>query len=350
MVNQLLTEMDGFHREEMVFVVGTTNFVEILDPAATACRAALSSTCTSPSRTRTTAARDSAASTIAKCGLKMSPEALEYAVRRSGDPVPGAASGTRYSGDHLNALCRAVARIRLRDRRKDVTTQGDIDTALNPTRPEDIEQAISEWIERPRMTEAEERVVATHEAGHAICSLHCKHSPPIERISIMGDTAGALGFVQEYCRDPAHRYVITRGRLLDDLVVLMGGREAEQLLLDDLSIGSAEDLRQATAIARALVEEFGMGGEDVGVVRFLGNGEERNDRHSGLSPMQLEALDRCVRKILEDARARAARLLIENRSLVEALRDLLVKKKVVDAKTLGEMAALPEKSGRGKGT
>ena len=169
------------------------------------------------------------------------------------------------------------------------------------------------------MTEAEERVVATHEAGHAICSLHCKHSPPIERISIIGDTAGALGFVQY--QDPAHRYVITRGRLLDDLVVLMGGREAEQLLLDDLSIGSAEDLRQATAIDGTLVEEFlCMGGEDVGVVRFLGHGEERNDRHSGLSPMQLEALDRCVRKILEDARARAARLLIENRSLVEATR------------------------------
>jgi cell division protease FtsH len=322
MVNQLLTEMDGFHREEMVFVVGTTNFAEILDPALLR-----------PGRFEfqlhipypdAADRREILRIYDHKMGLQMTPEALESAVRLSGSFVEGAAPGTRYSGDHLNALCRAVARIRLREE------------IQRPTEPADIERALTEWAERPQMTPAEERVVATHEAGHAVCALFCKHATPIERISILGDAAGALGFVRY--QDKAHRYVVTRGELLDDLCVLMGGREAEALLLDDLSIGSVEDLRRATQIARALVEEFGMGGEQIGVCRFHTDSGEPG-RHPHLSPAQLEALDRGVRELLEDGRQRAAQILAENRTLVETLRDLLLDKKVIDAKTLGAVVS-----------
>jgi cell division protease FtsH len=317
MVNQLLTELDGFHREELVFVVGTTNYVEILDPALLR-----------PGRFEfqlyipypdADDRRDILAIYDRKMRLQMTPEALELAVRRTADHVEGTAAGTRYSGDHLNALCRAIARTRLRENR------------AGPTTPADVERALTEWIERPKMTPQEERVVATHEAGHAVCSLFSSHSPPIERISIAGDAAGALGFVRY--QDPAHRYVVTRGELLDDMVILMGGREAEQLLLDDLSIGSAQDLQRATQIARALVEEFGMGGEAVGVCRFHGDNGERS-RLPHLSPAQLETLDRRVREVLEEARQRAAAILTQNRPLLETLRDLLVEKKVIDARTL----------------
>ena len=319
MVNQLLTEMDGFHREEMVFVVGTTNFVEILDPALLR-----------PGRFEfhlhipypdAIDRRQILSIYDRKMGLAMSPEALDYATKRTGDFVEGAMTGTRYSGDHLNALCRALARIRLREDWK------------RATEPADIDRALTEWIERPQMTPKEQRVVATHEAGHAVCSLHCTHSMPIERISIQADTAGALGFVRY--QDPTHKYVVTRGELLDDLCVLMGGREAEQLLLDDLSIGSAGDLHRATNIARALVEEFGMG-TDVGVCRFRGDQGERSQH---LSPAQLESLDRAIRDLLEEARRRAAKILAENRATVETLRDTLLEKKVIDAKTLKEMLA-----------
>src|SRR5215831_15948002 len=113
MVNQLLTEMDGFHREEMVFVVGTTNFVEILDSALLR-----------PGRFEfhlhipypdSDARREILKIYDKKMGLKMSPETLEHAVDRTDWLVPGAAAGTYFSGDHLNALCRAVARRRLRE-------------------------------------------------------------------------------------------------------------------------------------------------------------------------------------------------------------------------------------------
>lgn len=321
MVNQLLTEMDGFHRDEMVFIVGTTNFVEALDPALLR-----------PGRFEfhlhipypdADDRREILRIHDRSMGLKMTPEALEYAVRRTGDYVEGAAAGTRHSGDHLNALCRAMARIRLREADR------------GPSGEKLVERAISEWIELPKMTPAEERTVAVHEAGHAVCSLHCEHAAPIERISIRGETAGALGFVRY--QDKANQYVVTRKELLDDLCVLMGGREAEDLLLDDISIGAAGDLHRATAIARALVEEFGLGGEDIGVCRF--GADDKAGRHPHLSPAQQEALDRRIGAILEDARLRAAAILREHRPMIETLRDLLLTHKVIESKALGGLLA-----------
>ncbi|MFO0977383.1 MAG: AAA family ATPase [Planctomycetaceae bacterium] len=318
MVNQMLTEMDGFNSDELVFVVGTTNFVEILDPALLR-----------PGRFEfhlhiPYPDKDDRRAILkiynASMKLEMTDEALDFAVRRTGDYVEGASAGTRFSGDHLNALCRALARIRLRENRTDATTT------------EDVDRALTEWVERPNMTPSEEKVVATHEAGHAVVSLFCKHATPIERISIRGDSAGALGFVQY--QDPAHRYVVTRGQMLDDLCILMGGREAEQLLLEDISIGSAGDLERATDIARALVENFGMGGPEVGVVSYASENPRSDGRRSELSASQLELLDKAVARLLLEAKERAAQILREQRAIVELLRDELVVKKSLDARAI----------------
>src|SRR5579885_2641256 len=137
MVNQLLTEMDGFHREEMVFIVGTTNYVEVLDPALLR-----------PGRFEFhlhipyPSADDRRAILRIydkKMRLNMSDEALEYAVRRTGEGYV-TQTGTPFSGDHLNALCRAVARIRLREDRH------------GETRPEDIDRAFTEFEEKLDLT------------------------------------------------------------------------------------------------------------------------------------------------------------------------------------------------------
>lgn len=318
MVNQLLTEMDGFRSDELVFVVGTTNYVEILDPALLRPgRFEFHLLIPYPDESDRRAIIDIY---NRKMRLQLSPEAVDYAVRRTADFVEGAASGTRYSGDHLNALCRAIARIRLRESLSGAAT------------PELVERALTEYIELPVLTTKEERVVAVHEAGHAIAAMHCAHAPPIERITIRGDTAGALGYVRY--QDRQHKFVVTRNELLDTMCVLMGGREAERLLLDDLSIGSSEDLRRATQIARMLVEELGMG-EHTGVMRF--NADDKASRHPHLSPEQLAALDRQVLAVLEECRARAAAILIANRPSLQLLADLLVDKKTIDAKALGEM-------------
>ena len=320
MVNQLLTEMDGFNSDELVFVIGTTNFVEALDPALLR-----------PGRFEfhlhiphpdAEDRREILSIYNQSMQLEMMPEALDVAVKRTGGFVEGTAAGTRYTGDHINALCRAIARNRLRE------------NCDGPTTPADVERALTEWIDRPKMTTDEERVVAIHEAGHAVVNLFCKHAKPIERISIMGDAAGALGFVQY--QDPAHRYVVTRGQLLDDLCILMGGREAEALLLDDISIGSAGDIARATDIARALVEEFGMGGDDVGLARYGSDRNNGDHRRENLSAEQLKAIDHAIRDLLDEARQRASAILTEHQPLVEVLRDELLKHKTLDSKGIAQ--------------
>ncbi len=307
MVNQLLTEMDGFRKEELVFIVGTTNFVESLDgalmrpgrfefvlhipyPNAEDRRAIL-------------AVHDAA------LGTELSAEALDYAVKRTDDLVPGPAGGTHYSGDHLQALVRQLARIRLRE------------ATTGPSTPADVERAIELYLDRPKLTAAEELVVATHEAGHAVTALSCRHAPPIDRISIRGDLGGALGYVKH--GDHAHRYVVTVAQLRDTICTLFGGREAEALLLDDMSIGAGSDLHSATEIARSLVERYGASGE-VGVGRWAHN------KDAPTSEAARARIDHHIRQILEDERARAREILTGQRALLVALRDLLLERKVLD--------------------
>jgi cell division protease FtsH len=336
MVNQLLTEMDGFRKDELVFIVGTTNFVESLDrallrpgrfefhlhipyPDAEDRRAIL-------------AIHDT------KLGLKMSDRAMDYAVKRSGDMVEG--TDTRYSGDHLQALCRQLARARLRENRSDATEVAD------------VEKALSAYLERPELTKSEQFVVATHESGHAVCALFCEHAPPIDRISIQGDLAGALGFVQY--ADPAHRYVTTRNQLLDSICVLYGGREAEALLLDDLSIGSSHDLERATTLARALVEELGMGGDGPGGVCTgpIGTGPgvrryaaiENSPHERRPSEHAIQQIELSVLQLLEGQRKRAQKILSDNRGIVTTLRDLLLEKKVLDRTAFGHLVPKDAKS------
>jgi len=320
MVNQLLTEMDGFRKDELVFVVGTTNFVESLDHALLR-----------PGRFEfhlhvpyPDAADRRAILGVhdAKLGLSMSPRAVDYAVKRTGDLVEG--TQTRYSGDHLQALCRAIARSRLREE------------SNGSTEAQDVETALTEYLERPELTAHEETVVATHEAGHAVCALLCEHSPPIDRISIRGDLGGALGFVRY--ADAAQRYVVTRGQLLDLICVLYGGREAEVLLLDDLSIGSAHDVERATAIARALVEEFGMGGDDLGVRRFARASASDGEHPPTLSDATRASIERSIKTVLEAQRDRARTLVSNHQGDVVALRELLLEKKVLDREAFAPLA------------
>jgi cell division protease FtsH len=325
MVNQLLTEMDGFHREEMVFVIGTTNYVEILDPALLR-----------PGRFEfhlhiPYPAADDRREILRiydeKMRLKMSDEALEYAVRRTGEGYL-TQTGTPFSGDHLNALCRAVARIRLREGRDDAT------------KPEDVDRAFTEFEEKLDLTPREERLLATHEAGHAVVSLNCPLHPPIERITIKSETTWAPAYVR-YTQDDSRRLGLTRQQMIEDLCVLLGGIEAERLLLEDVSTGAAgSDLERATRLAHYMIEVCGMGGPELGLRQF--RNLQTGERFKDLSPEQLAVLDRGVSDTIDEAQRRTAAILGENRAVLEALRDLLIEKKTIDAKTLGAMAGTRE--------
>jgi len=319
MVNQLLTEMDGFRKEELVFVVGTTNFVESLDSALMRPgRFEFALHIPYPNeedRRAIIKVHDK------RLGCEMTDAAIEHAVKRTDEPVPGPTGGMHYSGDHLQALCRQIARTRLRE---------GVET---PSTPDTIDEAIEKYMDKPKLTSAEEVVVATHEAGHAVTALACKHAPPIDRISIRGDIGGALGYVKH--AEAAHRYVVTHAQMRDKICTLFGGREAEVLLCDGVSIGSSSDIHHATSIARALVEEYGEGSGEAGIVHWA------YDKRVPVSEHARSRVDQAINQILEAERRRAAELLTTHRVLLVSLRDLLLEKKVLDRSAFAHLAPPP---------
>lgn len=321
MVNMLLTEMDGFRKEELVFVVATTNFVESLDPALLR-----------PGRFElhlhvpypNAEARRAIIQVHGRgMGLNLSPETVDHMVRRTRLEVPGAAAGTRHSGDHLNALCRLLARRRLAAGRVDATTPGDVDAAMR------------EGLRKLVLEEADMRVVAGHECGHAVAGLILGGAELPERVALGEDVAGALGYTQI----SAGRQVKSVPELLDAVAVLLAGREAEVLLEGKLSLGSGHDLWVATQTARELVEVFGMGGAATGVCHYWKQ-DGRPERYADLAPSTREALDAEVRGLLETQRLRIASLLEARKSLILGLRDQLMLDRAIDAQGLARLVRL----------
>ncbi len=316
MVNQLLTEMDGFHKEELVFIVGTTNFVESLDPALLR-----------PGRFEfhlhipypdDADRREILKIYDAKMKLQMTEEAFAHAVRRTGESFM-TNTGTPFSGDHLNALCRSVARIRLRD---------NID---GPTTPKEVERGFNEYEEKVDLSEKDSVLVATHEAGHFVVSLFCPHHPAPERVTIQSEMPWAP-FYTGYKRDDKRKVGYSRMELLDRLCVLYGGIEAERLLMGDVSTGASGfgspsgDLFRGTQLARMLVEVCGMSGM-VAPLRVYHDAEGERDVHSGAVA---EAIDRQVNTFIAEAQHRAAKLLADHKADLVALRDELLADKTIE--------------------
>jgi cell division protease FtsH len=319
MVNQLLTEMDGFRENEQVFVIGTTNFVESIDEALRR-----------PGRFEfhlhipyPNADDRKAILQIynKQLLLDLEEDALTFAVRQTGQPIEGSDPSGHWSGDHIKALCRSIARQRLRDNRK------------GPTTVLEVEAVLTSNVDLPTPTPKEELVIATHECGHAIVAMHTEHSPPIDRISIRGDLAGALGFVR--FAEPAHKHVVTHNQLLDAIATLFGGREAENVIFGNgnLTIGSSHDLEQATKIARALV--FKLGYQTEGEAEFCSRTSVRfHNESEPMSDHARLALETKVQDLLDLERARARRIIIEHRIELEALRAELLEKKVIEVASL----------------
>lgn len=326
MVNQLLTEMDGFRKDELVFVVGTTNFVESLDPALLR-----------PGRFEfhlhipypdEKDRRAILGIYNTKLDLNLTEAAIEFTVRRSGEPLEGMApsadgSMPRWSGDHIQALCRQLARMKIREK---------LDRPLDTP---DVERALTQYMEFPSLTPAEEKIVATHECGHAMVAMHCTETPPIDRISIRSDIGFALGYVK-YKDD--RKLVLSHDRLKDIICTLFGGREAEAIILDKLHVGSSQDIDRATHIARALVVELGAsatsgtsgtaGRGELGVRTF---GDPKHDPVSNETQVQIDA---AVKSILDTQQKRARKIILDHKDELLALRDLLLQKKVLEVADL----------------
>jgi cell division protease FtsH len=322
MVNQLLTEMDGFHKDELVFIVGTTNFVESLDPALLR-----------PGRFEfhihipypdDEDRREILKIYDKKMRLQFTQEAMDYAVRRTGDNYM-TPTGTPFSGDHLNALCRAVARLRMRE-----DIKGETD-------PKVIERGLTEFDEKIELHEKDTPVVATHEAGHFLVAIFCPHHAPPEKVTIQSDMPWAPFFTQ--FKHDKKRIGMSRNEMLDILCVLYGGIEAERLLVGDVSTGASgmgsphSDLARASDLAELIVEACGMSNLAAPLRSF----RDHQGKRAVLSGSMAEAIDRQVNTIIVESQAKAAAILTKHKAELQAISNELVEKKTIEGARVREI-------------
>ena len=326
LVNQLLTEMDGFRKEELVFVVGTTNFVESLDPALLR-----------PGRFEFQIEiaypidddrRDICDIYRKKFDLDMDDAVRDHAVRRTGG-VLDRDKGTKWAGDHIQALFRAIKReeIRKGGRAQFKVTNEEVDKGI---------EKIAGQKSKIVFTPEEERTIAIHETGHALCAMLLPNATPMEKITIATGDTEVLGAVVNDVRK--NKYVLTRADMLDDIGVLLGGRIAEKLRCGEVSQGAWNDLRHANEMARYMIEELGMS-DDLDPRTFNPFDEQRAGKRREISPERAQLIDKAIDKLLKEQHDRITKLLTEHGELLDRVSSAVIEKKTMTKQEVADMIA-----------
>jgi cell division protease FtsH len=322
-LNQLLSEMDGFDPAADVIIMAATNRPEVLDPALLR-----------PGRFD----RQIVVDLPDRRGREAILRVHARGIRLAGDVDLGvlAARTPGAAGAELANVINEAALLAAR-RGRDEVGMDELEEAVD---------RVSMGLERrSRVLSPRERErVAYHELGHALVALACPHADPVYRVSIVPRGVAAIGVTQQV---PAEdRYLITQPELEDRLAVLMGGRAAEQLIYGELSTGAQNDLQQATALARRMVEEFGMS-EAVGPVALRRPGlflQVEVGRSEQVSERTVEDADAAVRALLEQAQTRAERVLTERRSDLDRVAVLLLEHETLEGDELRSALKAPSKA------
>jgi cell division protease FtsH len=314
-LNQLLAEMDGFDSRKGVIIMGATNRPEVLDPALLR-----------PGRfdrqvlvdKPDVKGREEILRIHAK-GVKVAPDV---------DLKVVAARTAGFAGADLANLVNEAA---LLAARSDKTSVG----------MRDFESAIDRLIaglEKKRVMSTKEReIVAYHESGHAIVASVLPGLDPVHKISIVQRGFGALGYTMQLPLED--RYLMTRGDLLSQLAVLLGGRTAEELALGEISTGAQNDLQRATDLARAMVTEFGMS-DALGAINYDGNKRARfldipMPQERGMYGEETaQKIDSEIKRILTEAHDKARDILSHNRDQLEAVTRRLLDVEVMEGEEL----------------
>ncbi len=309
-LNQLLTELDGFDPREGIVLLAATNRPEILDPALLrAGRFDRQVVVDRPDKTGRAA--------ILRVHLKK--------VKHEGLDVDQIAALTPgFSGAELANLVNEAA-IQATRRGAEAVTMADVVAA--------IERIVAGLERKGRLLNPKEReAVAWHEMGHALAAASLPGADPVQKVSIIPRSIGALGYTMT--RPTEDRFLITRADLENRMVVLLAGRAAEDLVLGEISTGAADDLARVTDIARQIVTRFGMH-PDLGQAvleperqSFLGDGAP------GLTPRDYSEatareVDLAVRALIDAAYARAKQVLTDRRADLEAGTRLLLERETI---------------------
>ena len=306
-LNQLLSEMDGFDNHKGIVVLAATNRPETLDKALLR-----------PGRFDRRIPVElpdlkgrEAVLQIHANDVKMEPGVDLSIIAKS---TPGA-SGADLANIINEAALRAVRFGRRRVTTEDLTESVDVVIAGAKKK-------------NTVLSEHEKDVVAYHETGHAIVGAIQKNDAPVTKITIVPRTGGALGFTMQVEDD--ERYLMSKNQAMDEIAVLCGGRAAEELIFGEMTNGASNDIERATAIARAMVTQYGMS-DKLGMVtlsqqqsRYLGGGSSLT-----CSEATAEEIDAEVRRIVEEGHQRALQTLKENRFKLHEIAHYLQKKETI---------------------
>ncbi len=300
-LNQLLTEMDGFDGSKGVVVLAATNRPDSLDPALLR-----------PGRfdRRIPVELPDLQGRIAI--LKVHAKKIRLADNVDFEPIAKTAAGA--SGAELANIVNEAALRAVRDGRK-FATQEDLQ--------ESVEVVIAGYQKKSRvLSDQEKKIVAYHEIGHALVAALQSHSAPVQKITIIPRTSGALGYTLQV--DDGDHFLMSKEELLNKICTFTGGRAAEELVFHSVTTGASNDIEQATKLARSMVSRFGMS-DEFGMVAFetMNNQYLGGDASLSCSPETQTKLDQKVVALVEEQRQKAMELLKTNESKLHRLADYL---------------------------
>ena len=321
-LNQLLIELDGFESKQGIILMGSTNRPDVLDPALTR------------------PGRFDRHVNVPSPDMKGRKEILEVHARKvkMGADVNLEVIAKSTPGFVGADLANVINEAAILAARKDKPA---VDTA-------DIEEAVERVMAGPQrksrvISDKEKKVIAAHEAGHTIVAKRSKYSDPVHKVSII-PRGPALGYTMQLPLED--KYLTTKSEILDKLVILLGGRAAEEILFDEITTGAHDDLSRATAYARKMVAELGMSAK-LGPISvqtdesevFLGRDISR---HKNYSEELAREIDSEVSLLVKDSYRKAKDILVSNKQELQTLIDRLLEKEVVEAKEINEILHIEE--------
>ena len=306
-LNQLLTEMDGFEGNTGVIILAATNRPESLDPALTR-----------PGRFDRRVPVELPDLKGREEILKVHAKKVKIAPGVDFNTVARMASGA--SGAELANIVNEAALRAVRAGRKSVT-QADLE--------ESIEVVIAGYQKKNSiLTDHEKCIVAYHEIGHALVAAKQSNSAPVQKITIIPRTSGALGYTMQV--DEGNHYLMNKAELENKIATLTGGRAAEEIAFNSITTGASNDIEQATKLARAMLTRYGMSdGFDMVALETVNNQYLGGDTSLACSAQTQREIDQKVVELVKTQHEKAIRILTENRAKLDELAQYLYQKETI---------------------
>ena len=306
-LNQLLTEMDGFEGNNGVIILAATNRPESLDPALTR-----------PGRFDRRVPVELPDLKGREAILQVHAKKIKVAEDVDFNKIARMASGA--SGAELANIVNEAALRAVRDGRR-FATQADLE--------ESIEVVIAGYQKKNAiMTDEEKKIVSYHEIGHALVAAMQTHSAPVQKITIVPRTSGALGYTMQI--EEGNHYLMSKTEMENKIATLTGGRAAEEVVFQSVTTGASNDIEQATKLARAMITRYGMSDDfDMVALETVNNQYLGGDASLACSAETQTKIDQRVVELMKKQHEKAVNILTENRAKLDELAQYLYEKETI---------------------